>query len=147
MNRFIVVLFLFSTVLFGEMKFSDPKPTFDSPRHWVVKIGSNDLAVMNHTLDAINNVMKEYPSESLKVAIVFYSKGMRNIMKNGDKATLERIKSIMQYDVEIIGCRNTMQTMGWKESEFIDNISYAQAGVAEVIERVVAGWIDVTPYQ
>ena len=52
----------------------------------------------------------------------------------------------MQYDVEIVGCKNTMQTMGWKESDFIDDISYAQAGIAEVIERVAGGWIDVTPY-
>ncbi len=146
MKKLIFVFVLFSTFTFGEMRFSDPKPTFDAPRQWVIKISSNDLGVMNHTLDAVNNVMKEYPSESLKIAIVFYSKGMRNIMKNGDKETLKRIKSVMQYDVEIVGCKNTMQTMGWKESDFIDDISYAQAGIAEVIERVAGGWIDVTPY-
>lgn len=146
MKKLFFVFVLFSTFVFGEMKFSDPKPTFDSPRQWVIKISSNDSGVMNHTLDAVNNVMKEYPSQSLKIAIVFYSKGMRNIMKNGDKETLKRIKSIMQYDVEIVGCRNTMQTMGWKESDFLDDISYAQAGIAEVIERVAGGWIDVTPY-
>lgn len=146
MKKLIFVFVLFSTFAFGEMRFSEPKPTFDTPRQWVIKISSNDLGVMNHTLDAVNNVMKEYPSESLKIAIVFYSKGMRNIMKNGDKETLKRIKSVMQYDVEIVGCKNTMQTMGWKESDFIDDISYAQAGIAEVIERVAGGWIDVTPY-
>ena len=146
MKKFIFVFVLFSTFVFGEMRFSEPKPTFDTPRQWVIKISSNDIGVMNHTLDAVNNVMKEYPSESLKIAIVFYSKGMRNIMKNGDKETLKRIKSVMQYDVEIVGCKNTMQTMGWKESDFLDDISYAQAGIAEVIERVAGGWIDVTPY-
>lgn len=146
MKKLFFVFIVLTISLFGEMRFSDPQPTFDNPRQWIVKIGTNNLDIMNHTLDAINNVLKEYPSESLKVAIVFYSKGMRNIMKNGDKKTLERIKSIMQYDVEIIGCKNTMQSMGWRDSDFIDNISYAQAGVAEVIERVAGGWIDVTPY-
>ena len=36
--------------------------------------------------------------------------------------------------------------MGWTKKDFIDNLTYVQAGIAEVIERKVAGWIEVTPY-
>jgi len=53
---------------------------------------------------------------------------------------------LLAYDIEIIGCINTMQTMGWKQKEFIDGVDYVQAGVAEAIERKAAGWIDATPY-
>jgi intracellular sulfur oxidation DsrE/DsrF family protein len=52
----------------------------------------------------------------------------------------------MNYDVEFIGCLNTMATMKWKKDEFIDNIDYVQAGVAELIEKKASGWIDATPY-
>ena len=52
----------------------------------------------------------------------------------------------MEYDVEFIGCINTMQTMGWKKKDFIDDIDFVQAGIVEVIERQAHGFIDATPY-
>ena len=132
--------------LFAKMDFSDPQPSFEAPRKWVIKIYTNELESINHTLDAINNVLKEYPPESLKVALVFYSKGLRVIKKDFDAKTLTRIKSLSAYEIELIACKNTMETMGWQKSDFIEGVSYVQAGVAEVIERVNSGWIDVTPY-
>ena len=132
--------------LLAKMDFSDPQPSFEAPRKWVIKIYTNDLENINHTLDAINNVLKEYPPESLRVALVFYSKGLRAIKKDFDVKTLMRIKSLSAYDVELVVCKNTMETMGWQKSDFIEGVSYVQAGVAEVIERVHGGWIDVTPY-
>lgn len=140
------LIFLLPVFLMAEMKFSNPEPTFDNPRKWIVRINTNNPEIVNHNLDAINNVLKEYPQESLKVAIIFYSKGMRLIKKDGDKKIQSRIKSLQEYGVELVACKNTMDTMKWKESDFIDGLTYAQAGVAEAIERIVAGWIDVTPY-
>ena len=52
----------------------------------------------------------------------------------------------MEYEVEFVGCRNTMETMKWKESDFIENIEFVQAGIVEIIERQTAGYISVTPY-
>lgn len=142
----LLLLLAIPFLLFGEMNFSDPKPSFENPRKWVVRFNTNDLDVANHNIDAINNVLKEYPQETLQVAVVIYSKGMRLVKKNGDKKTLTRIKSLMEYGVEFVACKNTMETMKWKEDEFIDGLTYVQAGIAEAIERSVAGWTDLTPY-
>jgi intracellular sulfur oxidation DsrE/DsrF family protein len=72
---------------------------------------------------------------------------MRVIKKDYDKKTLNRLKSLADgYDVELIGCLNTMKTMKWSKKDFIDGVAYKQAGVAEVIEREVAGWIVFAPY-
>lgn len=145
MKKFLL-LFMLPLYIFAEMEFSDPQPTFEEPRRWFLKLYTNDLKVVNKNLDAINNVLKEYPTESLKVAVITYSSGMRAIKKDYDKATLSRIHALQEYDVEFVACINTMQTMGWKEEDFIDDLTYAQAGIAEAIERVADGWIDVTPY-
>ena len=75
-----------------------------------------------------------------------YGKGLRALKKDYDKETLKRIKSLMEYDVEFIACKNTMETMKWKESDFIDDISFTQAGIVEVIERQVDGYIGITAY-
>ena len=43
---------------------------------------------------------------------------------------------------EFIACKNTMETMKWKEWFYVNNISlYSEAGIVEVIERQVDGYI------
>ncbi len=140
------LLSLLSGALFAKYNFKDPKPTFDNPRKVIMKLNRKDIHYANHLLGTIYNILKEYPDGALKVVVIAYGPGMRVLRKDYDKHTLSRIKSLMDYDVEFIGCLNTMQTMHWKKSEFIDGISYVQAGVVEVIERQAHGYIDATPY-
>jgi len=146
MRKSIFFLLLLPVMIFAKMHFSSPAPTFDKPRLWLIRLNTADLKVVNHTLGAIYNVLKEYPSDTLKVAVITYGPGIRVLRKDYDKNTLLRIKSLIEYDVEFVVCKNTMQTMGWSKKDFIDDVSYVQAGIAEVIERKVAGWIEVTPY-
>lgn len=144
----IILLFLAAIFAFAEpkMQFSDPKPTFDNPRKWVIKLRSANIEKVNHMLGSIYNVLKVYPPESIQISVIAYAQGMRVLRKDYDPEVLQRIKSLMEYDVEFVGCLNTMDTMHWKKDEFIDNLTYVRAGIAEVIERVARGWISVTPY-
>ena len=142
----ILLVILMAVFSYGQSKFSDPQPTFDNPRKLVINMHDSDLDTVNHTIGSIYNILKEYPSETLKVAVVLYGKGMRVVKKDYDAATLNRIKSLMEYDVEFIGCKNTMETMKWTQDDFIDGIDYVQAGIVEMIERQKAGYIGVTPY-
>ena len=128
------------------MEYSEPKPSYDNPRLWLIKLNTADIHVVNHTLGGIYNVLKEYPSDTLKIAVVAYGSGMRVLKKDYDKHTLERIDSLIQYDVEFVACKNTMATMKWTEDDFIEDLTYVQAGIAEMIERKFAHWIEVTPY-
>ncbi|AYJ80347.1 hypothetical protein AN286_09200 [Aliarcobacter cryaerophilus ATCC 43158] len=145
LKKLFLILCLFGFVL-AETKFSDPKPSFESPRKVVYSLYVNDLDTVNHTIGSMYNILKEYPAESLKIVVVAYGKGLRTLKKDYDKDTLKRIKSLMEYDVEFVGCKNTMETMKWKESDFIDGISFTQAGIVEVIERQVDGYIGITAY-
>ena len=134
MKKIFLILLMVAS-LFAKMEYSDPQPTFDNPRKWIINLHTND-----------NYIVKEYPQEGIKIAVVAYAKGMRVIKKDYDPKTLSRIRSLMEYDVEFIGCRNTMETMNWKEEDFIDGIEYEQAGIAAAIEKAAAGWIPMTPY-
>lgn len=145
MKKLILVIML-GVLSFAQMEFSDPKPSFDEPRKWVIKLRSANIETVNHMLGSIYNVLKVYPPETIKISVVAYAQGMRVLRKDYDAEILSKIKSLMEYDVEFIGCINTMDTMNWKEDEFIDDLSYVQAGIAEVIERIAGGWINVTPY-
>lgn len=145
MKKLILVMMMV-VISFGQMEFSDPKPSFDNPRKWVIKLRSANIETVNHMLGSVYNVLKVYPAETINISVVAYAQGMRVLRKDYDPAVLDRIQSLMEYDVEFVGCINTMDTMNWKKDEFLDDISYVQAGIAEVIERIAGGWINVTPY-
>jgi len=144
--RTLVLLVFFAIFSFGESTFSDPQPTFDNPRRIVIQLYDSNVEKVNHNLSTIYNILKEYPSESLKIVVVAYANGMRALKKDYDKKTLIRMQSLMEYDVEFIGCRNTIETMKWVESDFIDDITFVQAGIVELIERQVDGYIGIIAY-
>lgn len=146
MKKIILLMFIAVSLFAEKMTYSDPQPTFDNPRKWVVNLSTNDVETVNHIISSINNVLKEYPQGAMQVAVVAYSSGMRVLKKDYDPHTLTRIRSLIEYEVEFIGCRNTMDTMHWKEDDFIEDISFVKAGIAEAIERIVAGYIPMTAY-
>ncbi len=145
MKKILLVLVL-SVFCLARTDFSEPKPTFDNPRKVVYSLYVADLETVNHTLGSIYNILKEYPSESLKVVVVTYGKGVRTLKKDYDKKTLSRIKSLMEYDVEFMVCKNTMQSMKWTQKDFIEDVEYTQAGLAEIIERKADGYIGIVAY-
>jgi intracellular sulfur oxidation DsrE/DsrF family protein len=142
----VLFVILLGVFCFAEMEFADPKPSFDNPRKWVIKLRTAHIEDVNHMLGSIYNVLKVYPDGAIQIAVVTYAQGVRVLRKDYDPKTLQRVLSLMEYEVEFISCRNTMETMKWKDEEFLDGISYVQAGIAEVIEKQAAGWIGVTPY-
>ena len=144
--KHILLVILLSVLSFSKSTFSNPQPTFENPRKVVISLYVSNIKTVNQTISSIYNILKEYPPETLKVVVSVYGPGMRAIKKDYDKHTLLRIQSLMEYDVEFIGCRNTMQSMKWNEEDFIDDISYVQAGIVEVIERQMNGYIGITPY-
>ena len=142
----IVLLCLFVVFAFSKSTFSDPQPSFIEPRKVVFQIFDSDEKRVNHNLSSMYNILKEYPAESLKISVVVYGNGMRALKKDYNKDILKRIESLMEYEVEFIGCKNTMETMNWTKKEFIDNITYVQAGIVELIEKKVDGYVGVIAY-
>ena len=118
MKSFLAVIML-SIFVYGESTFSDPQPTFDEPRKVAIQVYDSNLEKVNHNLSTIYNILREYPEESLKVVVITYGNGIRALKKDYDKDTLTRIKSLMEYDVEFIVCKNTMETMKWTKDDFI----------------------------
>lgn len=145
MKKILVLLFL-TIFTYAESTFSDPQPTFDEPRKVAIQLYDSDLKKVNHNLSTIYNILKEYPEESLKVVVISYGNGVRALKKDYDKDTLTRINSLMEYDVEFIVCKNTMETMKWTEKDFIEDVSYVQAGIVELIERETAGFVGIIAY-
>lgn len=145
MKKILLVLFL-SIFAYAQSTFSEPKPSFENPRKVAIQLYDSELKKVNHNLSTIYNILKEYPNESLKVVVIAYGNGVRALKKDYDKKTLSRINSLMEYDVEFIVCKNTMDTMNWTKDDFIDDVDYVQAGIVELIERQVDGYVGIIAY-
>ena len=147
MMKRILLIILISTFAFAKVDFATPQPSFENPRLWLIRINESETKKLNHILNAVNNVLKGYPEEALHVELIFYANGIRAARKDYNKNILKRIKSLMVYDnIDFVVCKNTMDTMGWKKKDFISGVRYVQIGIAEAIERIADGWIDVSPY-
>lgn len=145
MMKLVILLFFVFGFAFGDMKFSDPQPSFEKPRKMVVQISTDKEEDIHHILGSINNIIKEYSTGTIEVAVVAYYNGIRVLRKDEVPAIKDRITSLQAYDVTFIACENTMTSKKLSKDDLIDNISYAKAGLAEVMERVVDGWVNIRP--
>ena len=130
-----------NTFIMAETEFATPKPSIDNPRKIVFSIDSNDDRVVNHVLSTINNVIKYYRPENTEVAVVVYSQGVKILRKKSDKDIRLRIEALMMYDIEFIACENSLRTLGIKKKELIDDLSFGTAGIVEIIERQLRGFV------
>jgi len=149
MSKYVwIFLLLFSSLMMADTEFADPKPSLENPRKFVFPLTSDDEYEISHVLSSASNVMKFYGPEKCEVAIVCYSKGMVALLKKTkfrDETIKKRLRSLMTYDVEFIACGNTMRTFQIKKSDLMDGVDVVTAGIVELIERQVDGWIYIRP--
>jgi len=141
--KYVLMLLLLLGMLHADTEFADPKPSIDNPRKFVFPITEGSDEAINHVLSSTNNVMKFYGPEKCEVCIVCYSKGIKALQKN--RSFSKRVKSLMTYDVEFIACGNTMRTLKIKKSDLLDGVEVVTAGIVELIERQLRGWIYIRP--
>ncbi len=145
MRFFLIILTLFITTLSSETEFASPKPSLEHPRKFVFPITRWDRREINHILGSANNVIKFYGVDNTEVVIVAYSQGIKALLKRGNLLIKKRVKSLMTYDVEFIACGNTMKTLKIKKDDLIDGVEVVTAGIVELIERQLRGYIYIRP--
>lgn len=145
MRLLLIILTLFITTLSSETEFASPKPSLEHPRKFVFPITRWDRREINHILGSANNVIKFYGVDNTEVVIVAYSQGIKALLKRGNLLIKKRVKSLMTYDVEFIACGNTMKTLKIKKDDLIDGVEVVTAGIVELIERQLRGYIYIRP--
>ena len=133
------------TFLPAETEFAEPKPSMENPRKFVFPITSWNRDEINHILGSANNVIKFYGVDNTEVVIVAYAQGIKALLKHHDNRIRKRVNSLMTYDVEFIACQNTMTTLNIDKKELIDGVEVVTAGIVELIERQLRGYIYIRP--
>lgn len=140
-----IILIMMISVLSAETEFAKPKPAMDNPRQLIFSIPSYDLKEVNRIISTVNNIIKFYGVENTEVVIVAYGQGLKSLLKKGDVDLRKRIEALMTYDVEFIACGNTMRTLHIDKKDLLEDISFATAGLVEIIERKLQGYSYTQP--
>ncbi len=145
MRNILLIFTLLFTLSFAETEFAEPKPSMEHPRKFVFPITKWNRDEINHILGSANNVIKFYGVDNTEVVIVAYSQGINALLKHRDNNIRKRVKSLMTYDVEFIACGNTMRTLKIDKKELLDGVEVVTAGIVELIERQLRGYIYIRP--
>jgi len=151
MNRRIA-MFLALTLLAGaagaasaaETQLASPAPTLDSPRRVILQLTSKSPREINNLLFNVVNIQKFYGMDNVKIAVIAYGDGMQALYGK-TSPVLERIQSLLQYDVEFVACGNTMTATGHRREELIKGVETVTAGIPEIVERTLRGWVYISP--
>ena len=144
---FLCSLFFLNSLV-AETRFSDPKPTMDKPRKFIFPLSTANEKEISHLIGTSNRVIKAYGSNNYELVIVCYADGIKAIQKDAvftDKNITKRMKALLLSDVEILACNNTLKSRKIKKSELIEDVDIVEAGVVEIIERQVDGYVYVRP--
>ena len=145
MKQTLILLFMIISFTTAETEFAEPKPSMENPRKFVFPITSWNKDEVNHVLGSANNVINFYGVDNTEVVIVAYSQGIKSLLKHHDSGIARRVRSLMTYDVEFIACGNTMETLRIKEKELLEGVEVVTAGIVELIERQLRGYIYIRP--
>lgn len=128
----------------AETVLSDLQPSMDNPRRVVLALNTNDERAVNNLLFNVVNIQKFYGMENVELAVVGYGSGVRNFIRSESKVA-DRIQSLQIYDIQFIACGNTMDAIKKGRETLIEGVAWVQAGLPEIIERQLAGWVYIKP--
>jgi len=122
---------------------ADPEPDFDNPRQVVVSLSEKDEKRVNAVLNNVMNIQKAYGADNVKLAVVAYGPGIWSILK--DSPVRARVESMLMYEIEFVACGNTLDAIHKTEADMIKGVTWTRAGLVEIVERRLSGWVDLKP--
>jgi intracellular sulfur oxidation DsrE/DsrF family protein len=121
-----------------------PKPDFNHPRLLAFQMDSASPKKMNLIINNINNIMKYYGQENVKIALVAFGPGLKAYLRKSPVKA--RILSLTAYDnIKLLACHNTMQKMKVTKKDLLPGVQVTPAGVVKLVELQMAGWTYLAP--
>ena len=114
------------------------------PRHKVVfQVSENDPKKWELTMSNVRNVQSDLGKDNVTVEVVAYGPGLA--MLQLDSAAANRITDAQRAGVKVVACENTMHAQKLTKDDMLNGISYAPAGVSEIMLLQEAGYSYVRP--
>jgi intracellular sulfur oxidation DsrE/DsrF family protein len=143
LKRRLIVLCAMSTLLAMPMAASAQTAPSTKPHKVVFQVSDADPAKWNLALNNARNVQQDLGKDAVDVEIVAYGPGIG--MLKLDATSGNRVSEAMAAGVSVVACENTMRNQKLTREDMLPRISYAAAGVVQLMARQKEGWAYVRP--
>jgi len=109
----------------------------------VIQVSDPDPAKWNLALSNAKNVQEDLGAANVDIEIVAYGPGIG--MLKMDSVANSRVAEMLKAGVKVVACENTMRNQKLSKDDMEAGISYASAGVTEIMRLQQAGWSYIRP--
>lgn len=142
-TRRFLILSALSTLLAAPLAATAQSSPSSKPHRVVFQVSDADPAKWNLTLNNARNVQQDLGRNAVEVEIVAYGPGIG--MLKLDSVTANRVGEALGAGVSVVACENTMRNQKIAREDMLPRISYAAAGVVQIMSRQKEGWAYVRP--
>ncbi|OAB30425.1 hypothetical protein SAMN05444395_11095 [Flavobacterium fryxellicola] len=127
---FVLLFGLISIGTFAQKRQSKHKIVFQFTN-------ANDTIQQKAFANQLYNLTAHWPKA--KYEVVVYNMGLEFLMPSKSKH-IAAIKALHAKGVRFLVCENTMTTRKITKEQFIPEVEYVAAGIAEIVEKQEQGW-------
>lgn len=111
----------------------------------VLQVSDGNPATWQLTLNVVDNLRRGFAKRNVdaEIAIVAFGPGIQ--MLKDDTVVANRMRDTMKEGTQIVACENSMGRFKLTRENMLDKISYAEAGVIDIIEKQHQGWAVIRP--
>lgn len=109
----------------------------------VVQVSDADPAKWNLALNNVKNLQTDLGPNNVQIEIVAYGPGIG--MLKADSIAGNRVREAVDAGVAVVACENTMSNQKLTRDDMLPKISYAPAGVVELMRKQQQGWAYIRP--
>ncbi|MEJ0049294.1 MAG: DsrE family protein [Rhodospirillales bacterium] len=109
----------------------------------VFQVSDADPKKWTLALNNAKNIQTDLGRDNVVIEIVAYGPGIG--MLKADSEVRNRIEEATAAGVRLVACQNTMTSQKLDKADMLDNISYAPAGVVEIMRRQQEGYVYIRP--
>lgn len=143
-SRRLVVSLTLTSLLGATMPWANAQTAPAARPHKVVfQVSDADPAKWNLVLNNAKNVQTDLGHDQVAIEIVAYGPGIG--MLKMDSVAGTRVSEAMAAGVSVVACENTMRNLKITRDDMLPKISYAAAGVVQLMVRQKEGYAYIRP--
>ncbi len=109
----------------------------------VFQVSDADPKKWTLALNNARNIQTDLGTDNVEIEIVAYGPGIG--MLKADSEVKARVEEATAARVKVVACENTMTSQNLAKADMLQNISYAPAGVVEIMRKQQEGYAYIRP--
>lgn len=137
-------LFLAATMLLGSGCATTTTATAPPAKPgMVIQVSDADPAKWNLALNNARNAQTDLGRDKVDIEIVAYGPGIG--MLRDDAVVANRVAEAVKSGISVVACENTMTAQKLDKTAMNPSVTYAPAGVVQLMKRQQQGWAYIRP--